>query len=108
MVYGKPVCIWSTPETCQPPRMAAGAPCDSSFLPFPNGSSYTLEVTQRNLVLKYAGLRSAARLKEFCGGEFSSPVMPPALRYCGALVMALENVNELSSEKPPRKRRSRR
>jgi len=50
----------------------------------------------------------AARSKEFCGGEFSSPVIPPALRYCGALLMAFEKVNELRSENPARKRRSRR
>ena len=33
-----------------------------------------------------------ARLKESWGGEFSLPFTPPALRNCGALVIAFDQV----------------
>jgi len=46
-------------------------------------------------VVNDARLLSDARSKEFCGGEFSFPLTPPALRNCGALVIDFDQVYEL-------------
>src|SRR5262249_16965599 len=81
MVNGKPSWNVRMPENCQPPRKRSL-----------NGSEYTTELTQRWRTSNDASARSARRLYESCGGEFSLPLAPPALRYCGALVIALEKV----------------
>src|SRR5215471_14203588 len=87
-------------ETSQPPRTLEPSPYRRYFLVRPKGSWYTTVLTRRFLVWNEASPRSARRLNASCAGEFSLPFTPPALRNCGALVMAFENVYDISQESP--------
>src|SRR5207248_10526929 len=86
-VNGNPDCIERIPESWRSPKIVEATPI---FLR--TGRSYKKVLMKRCSLWNEARLRSAARLKESWGGEFSFPFTPPALRNCGAFVIAFDQV----------------
>src|SRR5262245_11744057 len=102
-VNGNPVWYDRIPESWMSPNIL-----DVIFWLCGTGRSYRKVLIHRCALWKDARLLSAARLNESCGGEFSLPLTPPALRNCGALVIDFDHVYELKNDTPLRNRRSRR